>query len=391
MDMMREFYSGQSMLFVMILSATLLLVVYGLIMVVSASSIDSIKANNGNPLAISAKQIVSALVGFAAMTFVSARSVEFFARNSFRIYVAATFLQVLVFLPGLGVSVNGNREWIRIPAIGYTIQPSEFIKLALIILLAVEFERLRDWVEYPKQYTGRAGALALVPMVLIMAGQDLGTTIIIAIIVMTMLFLSGVPKNLLMTVTTALSVAGTILIVTGKSRIGRFGAWLDPSTSDTANNYAWQAQHGIWALANAHIIGVGLGQSSLKWSWIPEVENDYIFAIIGEELGLIFAAGTIILFLLLGYWIVQVGLRSSTLFGRWASFGVATWIVVQAMVNIAVVLKALPVLGVPLPLISAGGSSLIAGMAAIGLVLSIERRNHLELDGGNFRAQRNRR
>jgi len=118
--------------------------------------------------------------------------------------------------------------------------------LALIILLAVEFERLRDWVEYPKQYTGRAGALALVPMVLIMAGQDLGTTIIIAIIVMTMLFLSGVPGKLLMTVTAALSIAGTLLIVTGKSRIGRFAAWLDPSTSDTANNYAWQAQHGIW-------------------------------------------------------------------------------------------------------------------------------------------------
>jgi len=377
------------MLFVLILSATMLLVVYGLIMVISASSIDSIKANNGNPTVISIKQILSAVVGFAGMTFVATRNVEFFTRNSLRFYVIATAMQVMVFLPGIGKSVNGNREWIKLgPGSGYTIQPSEFIKLALIVLLAIEFERYREWVEYPKQYMGRAGIYAAIPAGLIMVGNDLGTTIIIAIIVLVMLFLSGVPRGAFWMTVGALAVAAIGFILTGKSRMGRFAAWLDPNTSDTANNYAWQAQHGIWALANSHIIGVGLGQSSLKWSWIPEVENDYIFAIIGEELGLIFAAGTIILFLLLGYWIVQVGLRSSTLFGRWASFGVATWIVVQAMVNIAVVLKALPVLGVPLPLISAGGSSLMAGMMAIGLVLSIERRNHLELDGGHFRAQR---
>jgi cell division protein FtsW len=383
-------FGGQSILFTRILTATMILVVYGCLMVLSASSIDSIK-QYGNPLVISIKQIIFALIGFFGLAFASARNEDFWEKWAIRLFVITGAMQIFAVIPGLGVNVNGNREWIRIPGINVTIQPSEFLKLALIINLAIFLTRRRPFIEDPKLYTWPALVMAGIPMALIIVGSDLGTTIVVALIAFVLIWLSGAPGwhfRIPLLLGGALGIASLFI---GTSRIGRILAWLDPSTSDTANNYAWQSQHGIWALANSHIIGQGLGMSSLKWSWIPEVENDYIFAIIGEELGIVGAMATISLFLLLGYWLVQVGNRAADSFGKYVSYGVAVWIVMQACINIAVVLKVLPVLGVPLPLISAGGSSLVADMAAIGIVLSIERQNHVDLDGGMRRPIRVRR
>jgi cell division protein FtsW (lipid II flippase) len=164
------------------------------------------------------------------------------------------------------------------------------------------------------------------------------------------------------------------LIIAG-SRVARFKAWLNPGPDD-ASPYDWQSDHGIWALAAGRFSGVGLGNSKLKWSWIPEVDNDYIFAIIGEEWGWIGATLIIILFILVINRIRMVSLETNQSFERMLVTGVMVWIAVQSMVNIGVVLKWLPVLGVPLPLISSGGSSLIATMLAIGLVLAVDRENH---------------
>jgi cell division protein FtsW len=382
-------YGHQSMLFNWILSATLLLIVFGCIMVLSASSIDSIKAY-GNPIIISAKQFGSAVAGFVVMTIAVTRTEAFWERWSLRLYWGAIILQGLVFVPGLGVNVNGNREWIRIPGISYTIQPSEFIKLTLIISLALLLTTRQPYIEDQKAYTYTALVRAGIPIIAIMLGNDLGTSIVVLLMTFLMIWLSGVPGWQMRLPILLVSAAGIVSLFVGSSRIGRIVAWLDPSSSDTANNYAWQSEHGIWALANSHIVGQGLGMSTLKWSWIPEVENDYIFAIIGEELGIIGALATVAIFLLLGYWIIKVGQRARDSFGRLVCYGIAIWIVMQSMINIAVVLKCLPVLGVPLPLISAGGSSLVAGMAAIGVVLSIERQNHLDLDGGMRRPQKAR-
>jgi cell division protein FtsW (lipid II flippase) len=152
-------------------------------------------------------------------------------------------------------------------------------------------------------------------------------------------------------------------------------AWLNPNAPDP-NDYNWQSEHGMWAISAGRIFGAGLGESKMKWSWIPEVENDFIFAIISEELGLIGALLVIVLFVSLAISFVRILQRTQDYFGKFVVGGVMLWIIFQALINIAVVLRLLPVLGVPLPLISAGGSSLIATLAAIGVVLAIERENH---------------
>jgi len=373
-------FGGQSMLFNLILGAMFILVSYGLLMVLSASSIDSIKQYR-DPMGMFWRQSASATVGLVGLIITSTRSVRWYFRASRLLLVASLALQVAVYVPGIGVEVNGNKEWIRLP-FGFTIQPSEFIKLALIIMLAMLLSTRDDLKNDRSKFTWPSLIIALLAIGSIIIGKDLGTSLVIALVAFVMVWLAGAPGEHFRLPLVLGSVAVVGLLVSSSSRWGRIQAWLTPAVSDQANPYAWQSQHGIWALANSHIIGQGLGMSSLKWSWIPEVENDYIFAIIGEELGIIGALATIAIFLLLGYWIVQVGLRAQDNFGRLVSFGVASWIVLQAMINIAVVLQLLPVLGVPLPLISDGGSSLIAGMAAIGVVLSIERNNHLVLDGG---------
>jgi cell division protein FtsW (lipid II flippase) len=205
--------------------------------------------------------------------------------------------------------------------------------------------------------------------------RDMGTALVMALVVFGILFLTGVPMELLRwPITIGIGAAGIGLLLAG-SRIARFQAWLSPGTDD-ATPYDWQSEHGIWALAAGRLNGVGLGNSKLKWSWIPEVDNDYIFAIIGEEWGWIGATLIIVLFVLIINRIRMISLETKQTFERMLVLGIMVWIAVQTMVNIAVVIKWLPVLGVPLPLISSGGSSLIATMLAIGVVLAVDRENH---------------
>jgi cell division protein FtsW (lipid II flippase) len=208
-----------------------------------------------------------------------------------------------------------------------------------------------------------------------MLGRDLGTAIIIALIVFVTLAIIGAPLRPLSQIFIAVAAAGVLAAVSSASRMARITAWLNPGSA-SSEAFNWQYEHGTWALAAGGIFGVGLGNSKMKWSWIPEVENDFIFAVIGEELGFIGALVVIGMFALLISSLIGIMNRSESSFGRVLIVGVIVWIVSQAAVNIAVVLGVLPVLGVPLPLISAGGSSLIATLGAIGLVLAVEKDNH---------------
>jgi cell division protein FtsW (lipid II flippase) len=158
----------------------------------------------------------------------------------------------------------------------------------------------------------------------------------------------------------------------------RIDAWLNPEGADPMG-VRWQFEHGTWALASGGVFGTGLGRSKLKWSWIPEVENDFIFAIIGEELGLIGAMFVILLFFVFGVTMYSIARLQTNPFNRYLVIGVMLWVTMQGFINIAVVLGLLPVLGVPLPLISAGGSSLIATLGALGVVLAVERDRVLHL------------
>jgi cell division protein FtsW len=371
-------FRAQSIQFYQLLGVTLFLVGFGVVMVLSASSIDSLKSNN-NAFSVFGRQFAAAGVSLVLMSIVSLLPMARIRTLSFMAAVAALGLQLLV--PLIGVSVNGNKNWIAVPLIG-NIQPSEFLKVATLLLLANYLSSQKDYF-YDRSVWIRALVIALVSMGSVMAGFDLGTVIIMACIFLGMMIMAGMPQKLInLLIVAAVMVVPAVLSFGSSSRVGRIMAWLNPSAPDP-NGYNWQSEHGMWALSAGGVFGAGLGESKMKWSWIPEVENDFIFAIIGEELGLVGALVVIGLFVSLFVFCLNILNRTSDYFSRYVVLGVTLWITLQAFVNIAVVLRLLPVLGVPLPLISAGGSSLLSTLVGIGLLLAIERQNHQELQGGS--------
>jgi cell division protein FtsW (lipid II flippase) len=292
------------------------------------------------------------------------------ARAKF-LYALTMVLQLAVL--AFGVEINGNRNWISI--FGISLQPSEFLKVAVVLHVSAflaakvrDLDLLETW--------GKAGAMMFVAMAAVFIGKDLGTMIVMLIMFVGLLAFAGMPWKLLRLVALGTVLLMPLALTAGSgSRIGRITAWLNPNAPDP-NGYNWQAEHGMWAVSAGGIFGAGLGESKMKWSWIPEVENDFIFAVIAEELGLVGALVVIALFIALAFAFFRIWQRTSDEFSRFVVSGVMIWITMQALINIAVVLRLLPVLGVPLPLISAGGSSLIATLGAIGIVLAVERENH---------------
>jgi cell division protein FtsW (lipid II flippase) len=208
-------------------------------------------------------------------------------------------------------------------------------------------------------------------LVLVLSG-DLGTAAVMGSFILVLLFLIGMPANRLMIFVGLIGVAAFVAATASPNRLNRILSFFNrcDSNIEAAN---WQVCHGEWALASGGLFGTGLGESKMKWGWIPEVENDFIFSIVGEEVGLIGAVVVLILFFLLARFMRRISLNSSTAFGSIAVTGIMLWILVQALINIAVVLHLFPVLGVPLPLFSKGGSSMVAVLIALGIVLAVER------------------
>jgi cell division protein FtsW len=363
-------FKAQSIEFYRLLGITLFLVAFGLVMVLSASSIDSLVANN-NSFEVAGRQLVFAAVGLVALSFVSLMSVEYIKSKAKLFFIGAMGLQLAVFF--IGIDVNGNRNWIDVFGL-FTIQPSEFLKVAVILHVSLYLSTQQHYLDDPKVWQ-RAIVISAAAIALVLAGRDLGTGLIMLITFVGLMALAGMPSKLLNMVLLGILILTPLALMSSSSRMGRITAWLNPNGVDPLN-YNWQSEHGMWALAAGRIFGAGLGESKMKWSWIPEVENDFIFAIIGEELGLVGALVVILLFVFLAFSMLRIMQRTSDPFKRNVVQGVMLWIVFQALVNIAVVLRLLPVLGVPLPLISAGGSSLISALTAVGVVLAIERENH---------------
>jgi cell division protein FtsW len=363
-------FRAQSIYFYQLLGITLFLVAFGLVMVLSASSIDSLRASN-NSFAIFGKQVGFAAIGLIGLSLASLMSMRWWQGRAKLAYLATLALQLAVLF--VGTEINGNRNWISI--FGISLQPSEFLKVGVVLHVSVflaakvrEHDLSATWV--------RALGMMALAMGLVMVGRDLGTVVIMFFMFVGLLTMAGLPMKLLRAIVVLTVLATPILVNLGSgSRVGRIMAWLNPSAPDP-NGYNWQSEHGMWAVSAGGIFGAGLGESKMKWSWIPEVENDFIFAVIAEELGLVGALVVIALFVALAFAFFRIWQRTSDDFSRYVVSGVMIWITMQALINIAVVLRLLPVLGVPLPLISAGGSSLIATLGAIGIVLAVERENH---------------
>lgn len=363
-------YRGQSREFYMLLGVVAALVGFGLIMVLSASYVTQLA--QGNPwFATIGKQTLFVAIGFAIMTAMILFKPSFFERAFPYAYGVMILVQLSVFV--IGKEVNGNKNWIQIGI--FSFQPSEVFKVILPLALAYVLSRNQN--ELDNRRTWVQASLALIfPIAIIMAQKDLGTVIVIVAQYFGLAILAGIPGQLLRKVALASIPVTAFLLSLSSSRLPRIMAWLVP-TAANEETYNWQQNHGLWALAAGGFTGVGLGAGKMKWSWIPEVDNDFIFAVIGEELGMVGCALVIALFAVLLFSLIRIAQRTQDVFQRYFVLGVATWISAQAFINIAVVLRLAPVLGVPLPLISQGGTSMVAVLGALGIVLGIERQNHL--------------
>lgn len=358
--------SGSSIL---VLGATMLLVFIGLVMVLSSSSIVSYLDQQGF-FGGFWKQMTYAAVGVPLMLLASRLPLIFWKKWAWAALIFGVFLQLLVFTP-LGIETYGNRNWIAIG--GFTGQPSEFLKLALVVWMGAILYAKRDMLTDTKHALIPVVPVAGVVIALVLAGRDLGTVLIISLIVMAALYFAGVSWRA-MSIPIVLGVLMVfVMVIISPNRMSRITTNCSAVEAADYSGLCWQPLHGTWALAGGGIFGVGLGNSRAKWSWLPAADNDYIFAIIGEELGMIGAIVVILIFVVLAFGMIKVMRNARDLFGVVVTGSIFVWVIGQAFVNIAVVVGLLPVLGVPLPLISSGGTALISNLLAIGVVLSIAR------------------
>jgi cell division protein FtsW len=374
----RRLFAAETGNYFLLLGTTVFLVVFGLVMVLSASSIES-TVKNGSAYQEFSRQGLYAMIGLPLMLIVSRLPPRFWRKWAWLFLAVAMGLQLLVFTP-LGYGYGGNHNWVDFGA--FSMQPSEIVKLALIIwiahILTAKAGLLHNW----RHVALPIGPVSMIAIGLVLLGNDLGTAVMMLAIVLGCLFFAGIRLRLLAATIAILAFCGLMVAFASPSRTKRITAWINGCTEDNYITDCWQSMHGTWALASGGVFGVGLGNSKAKWSWLPEAQNDFIFAIIGEELGLIGAIVVLLLFIVLAIAFVRIIRSITDPFGRVVTSGVLVWIVGQALVNIAVVLGLLPVLGVPLPLISAGGSALIATLLAIGVVLSFARNPAPRLDTG---------
>jgi cell division protein FtsW len=375
----RRLFGSESSDYMIVLGTTVFLVIFGLVMVLSSSSIVSSQNNDGDFFAVFLRQGLFALIGIPVMLVIARLPAHFWRRWARVAVMIGLGLQLLVFT-GLGYDYGGNQNWISLG--GFTAQPSEFLKLALVVwlgtVLADRADAFTDW----RSVLVPAIPVSVIAVGMVLLGQDLGTASIMIAIVVGALFYAGAPLPRLAAMAGIVAVGGILFALSSSSRSDRIEVWLNGCRPEDYEGFCWQVVHGTWALGSGGVFGVGLGNSAAKWSWLPHAESDFIFAVIGEELGLIGTSVVLVLFAVLAIGLVRLIRAHRDPFARIVTGAVLVWVVGQAFVNVAVVLGLLPVLGVPLPLISAGGSALVAALLAIGVVLSLARsaeaREHAE-------------
>ncbi|MCM3688367.1 putative lipid II flippase FtsW [Kocuria rosea] len=347
--------------------SVLLLTGIGIMMVLSASAVESISAQQ-SAYSYFLKQATFAGLGVVLMFGLSFVPTEWYRRGATGLLVLAVLLLGLVFT-GLGNSVNGNRNWIVVG--GQTFQPSEAAKLAVCLWLAVVLARQGDAVRDWRQALWPSVLGFGVPVLMVALGKDMGTVLVFVLIYAAALFFAGAPLRLFGAAAAGAAVLGTLSVATAPHRVDRIKGWLFGDCG--ATDACYQSEQGLSALASGGWWGVGLGQSRLKYSYVPEAHNDYIFSIIGEELGLLGTVLILGLFALMALAMARVILRARSRFVRIATASIVTWLVGQAFINIGMVTGLLPVIGIPLPFISYGGSSLLMSLAAVGVVMSFTR------------------
>jgi cell division protein FtsW len=354
----------------MVLVVVVALTAVGILMVYSSSAMRGYLSADADTFAIVGPQIQWALLGIAAMVFMMRVDYRYLRLVSVPVYVVAVALLVLVFVPEFNIVIGGSARWLKLPVLP-AIHPAEMAKLALVIYLAHWFAKRGTRVG--GLWTGTLPFLVIIAPViaLVFREPDLGTTIVISLTAFMLFFVAGA-NTLHVGAMAGFGGIGAIVVGLAGYQMDRIRAWLDPWLyQDTIGYHTVQ---GLLALGLGGAFGAGLGESRMAGGlFVPNAFNDFIFAIIGEEFGLLGAAIVVFLFVTLAYSGVRIAMAAPDTFGALLAAGITGWLCIQAFINIAVVVALVPITGITLPFISAGGSSLIISFAAIGILLSISR------------------
>jgi len=353
-----------------IVSLVVALNLIGLVMILSASSVQAL-TNYGSAWYVFERQFAWAAIGAAAFLVASRIDYHAWQRRSRALLLLGFAGLAVVLVPGVGIEVDGARRWIGLGSfVGF--QPSEVAKIVLLVfaadVLTRRADRMDDWRATVLPIVGVLFVFAM----LVLKEPDLATSIELAFIVVSVLVVAGVPGRALAKVFGGLGIATTVFALVEPYRRDRMLTFLHP-WHDVANK-GYQISQSLIALGSGGVTGVGLGNGRAKWQFLPAAQTDFIFAIIGEELGLfgtLMIVGLFVVFAVVGY---RIAMRAPDRFGALLAAGVTTWVVGAAVLNIGMVTSVLPVSGVPLPFLSAGGSSLVILMVAAGMLVNVARR-----------------
>ena len=346
-----------------------LLTIFGLVMVLSASSVEAL-ADGGSSYSVFTKQLMFCGVGlvlFYAGLRIPPRVLRSLAPF---LLLAGIVALVAVLIPGIGAVRGGSRSWFAFGPI--SLQPSEAVKVALTLWGAHVLVARRAVMHRWKHALNPVVPVTLLIFTLLVLQPDLGMTISVGIVLLALLYFGGAPMTLLASLAGGGLIGAVILGLTAGYRASRISAFLSPAAADPLGP-AYQATQALYSLADGGLFGVGLGQGRAKWDYLPNAHNDFIFAIIGEELGLVGAFAVLALFATLAYTGMRIAARSADPWLRIVVATSTTWLVVQASINIGYVVGLLPVTGLQLPLISSGGTSLVVTMFVFGLMTNAAR------------------
>jgi cell division protein FtsW len=354
--------------FHLIIAVAALLTTLGLIMVLSASGVRSYD-DDGSAWVIFGRQVLWTIVGLVAFYLALRLPVRFIRRGAFSGFALTIVLLILVLIPGIGKEANGSRGWFVVA--GFSMQPSELTKVAFAIWGAHLLAARRMERASLREMLIPLVPAAVIALALIVAQPDLGQTVSMGIILLALFWYAGLPLRVFLSSLTAVIISAAILAVSEGYRSDRVRSWLNPGLDSQGSGY--QARQAKFALANGGIFGDGLGQGTAKWNYLPNAHNDFIFAIIGEELGLVGALGLLGLFGLFAYTGMRIARRSADPFLRLLTATTTMWVIGQSFINVGYVIGLLPITGIQLPLISAGGTSTATTLLMVGIMANAAR------------------
>jgi cell division protein FtsW len=362
--------TGQNSGWVLLAAVVAMLCTIGLMMVLSASSVEALRSYGGAWVFFQ-RQLMWVAIGAVVLVGAALLDYRKWRRAVIPLLGGSAVLLAVVLLPGAGITAGGSTRWLGTDSL--RIQPSELAKLAVLLfgadLLARRAELVGDWRLVMRPLLVTTGVIAG----LVLLQPDMGTAMLMVLVVVVLMFVGGVPLLPMTGLAVATSVSAVLLAKAESYRWARVSSFRDPFGDFSHTGY--QVAQSLVALGTGHVGGVGLGASRAKWGFLPNAHTDFIFAIVGEELGLIgtfLVVGLFVTFAVLG---VRTALRAPDRFGALLAGGITAWVCGQAMVNMGAVTSLLPVTGVPLPFVSFGGSSLVVTMAAAGILLNIARQS----------------